>query len=394
MIDRNTTAIETQLDLLNPKVVSGLVQQVLGGQGYDSLHWHYKRLNRSVGIATAGIYRLSGAAQRADHDRAWSLILKVVSPSAAGAAGGLTEIESHPLYWKREALAYQSGWLDHLPGGVRAPRCLSATEQPDGSVWLWLEDVQDHYGSQWPLEQYAIAARCLGRFNGAYLAGQDWPPYAWLERTSSEPRGVINAYGWVEQLVADPATWEHPLLRATFAPSLLARLPELWANRHDLLQALERMPRTLCHQDAWHGNMMAPNVGVDNDLVVIDWSYAGRGIIGADPGDLAVAGYGLVKTVIPPAAIDEAVFDSYLDGLREAGFPAERSLVRFAYATYAALKYGCLLIWLRDVPNEQRHAFWERVSGQPMDGFLRQHATILEHLLRLMDEAKALLAVI
>ncbi len=69
--------------------------------------------------------------------------------------------------------------------------------------------------------------------------------------------------------------------------------------------------------------------------------------------------------------------------------------MRFAYATYAALKYGCLLpIWLRDLADEGRHAFWERVSGQPMERYVRQQAAILEHLLRLHDEAVSLLEVI
>jgi hypothetical protein len=389
MLDRDTTAIETRLDALSPAAVSGLVCQVLGAQGWAVPNLRHARIHLSTGQATGGIYRLTGTAKRGSQQRDWSIILKVVVP-LAGITPQENEIQSHPIYWKREALAYQSGWLDHLPGGIRGPRCLAAEEQPDGTIWLWLEDVHDRYGVQWPLAQYATAARCLGRFNGAYLAGQDWPPYAWLNRTGSEPRGVIEHYLWIEKLVYDPATWDHPLLRATFAPSLVARLPQFWSNRHALLEALERMPRTLCHQDAWRGNMMA----ADNELVVIDWSYAGRSVIGTDLGDLAVAGYGLIETEISLAAIDEAVFESYLDGLREAGFPAERSQVRFAYTTYAALKYGCLLIWLHAVPNEQRHEFWERISGQRMDRYLRQQAIMLEHLLRLLDEARTLLEVV
>ena len=42
-------------------------------------------------------------------------------------------------------------------------------------MWLWLEDIRDDYNAPWPVEQYAITARHLGQFNGAYLVGQSFP---------------------------------------------------------------------------------------------------------------------------------------------------------------------------------------------------------------------------
>jgi hypothetical protein len=120
----------------------------------------------------------------------------------------------------------------------------------------------------------------------------------------------------------------------------------------------------------------------------------GRSVLGSDLADLAVAGHGMLPVNISPADIDAAVFDAYLAGGHEAGWPADRNLTRFAYATFAALKYGCLLVWLRDVPNEQRHGIWERVSGQRMDVMLGQQAVMLEHRLGLLDEARRLVEVI
>ena len=258
-------------------------------------------------------------------------------------------------------------------------------------MWLWLEDVHDAYRSQWPLAQYAHAARCLGRFNGAYVAGRPWPPYVWLSRTTTEPRGVIDAFGWAEALVRDPATWQHPLLRDIFAADLVARLPEFWSSRHRLLEAYERLPQTLCHQDAWRGNWIVPDIALDADMVLVDWAVAGRGVLGSDLGDLAVAEHGTLLDSISLADIDDTVFDAYLAGLREAGWPAGRNQVRFAYTTFAALKYGCLLIWLRNVLDETLRGDLERVLGRPIDGYLRQQAVLLEHLLRLHAEALSLL---
>ncbi len=118
------------------------------------------------------------------------MVLKVLSLTSEGSTPA-TSSETHVLYWKREALVYQSDLLDDLPGGVRGPRCYAITEQPDGSVWLWLEEVKEIYGPRWPLEQYARAAHHLGHMNGAYLAGRPLPSYPWLVRTGS-PRGLLE----------------------------------------------------------------------------------------------------------------------------------------------------------------------------------------------------------
>ena len=359
MVEHETGHIERQLAALSAVALDHLVGQALGSQGWHTPHWRSARIHLSHGWATAGIYRLGGTAHKADQARDWSMILKVIVP-LAGMTPEQNAVQTHPIYWKREVLAYQSGWLEHLPGGLRAARCLGLEELPDGSVWLWLEDVRDRYGGQWPLDQYQRAARAVGQFNGAYLAGQPWPTYAWLPH-SVEPRGVIQAFGWVEALVRDPATWQRPVLREAFPEHVIARLPGLWDSRALLLAAFERLPHTVCHQDAWRGNLFATESGAEGTLVAIDWASVGRAVVGTDLGDLAVTGYGLMPTGPSLADIDEIVFEAYLNGLREAGWPAERNPVRFAYATYAALKYGCLLIWLRNVLDDKQDGQLERI---------------------------------
>jgi hypothetical protein len=387
---KDTSAIEARLRSLSLADLGRLAEFALGEAGWAPGAWSYQRLHRTFGTASGGIFRVSADAERPGETRPWSVILKVVSPAAwIAMTAGQPEQVSHPLYWKREVLAFQSGWLGRLPGGLRGPRWLAAEPQPDGSVWLWLEDVHDYYSGNWPLEQYARAAYCLGRFNGAFLAGEAWPDFPWLAR-SVEPRGVIEAFKWIEPLVRNPATWDHPLLRQAFTPALVARLPDLWDRRHVLLEALERLPKTICHQDAWPGNLFSPT-GADGDIVLIDWAYVGISVVGTDLGDLAVAGYPLLNTPPDPADIDRGVFEPYLAGLCEAGWTAPRERVRFAYITYAVLKYGCLLIWLRDIGDPEGQAFWEQFAGQPLPRWLEKQAAMLEHQLRLLDEACGLL---
>jgi hypothetical protein len=45
---------------------------------------------------------------------------------------------------------------------------------------MWLEEVLEQIGQQWPLEQYGVVARHLGQFNGAYLVDGLLPNWPWL----------------------------------------------------------------------------------------------------------------------------------------------------------------------------------------------------------------------
>jgi len=200
---------------------------------------------------------------------------------------------------------------------------------------------------------------------------------------------VIEAYAWIEGLVRDSATWEHSLLRRHFPPALWRRLPEFWEARHGLLNALERLPQTVCHQDAWPDNMFFP-MASGEALGLLDWAYTGWSVVGSDLADLAVAGYPLLHVKLTPAEIDAAVFEAYLQGLREAGWAAERDMIRFAYLTCAALKYGCLLVWLRDLDDEKQLAFLERLADKPTAAWLERQAIVLEHQLQQLDEARRL----
>jgi hypothetical protein len=291
----------------------------------------------------------------------------------------------HPLYWEREALAYQSGLLENMPGGLSAPRCLAITRRPGNELWLWLEQVSDRYGKSWPLDQFARAARCLGRFNGAYLAGRPRPAYQWLCGPATL-RGMLNHFAGLEQVVRDRQAWQHPLVQRAIPASAADRLLQLWADRGPLLDALERLPQTLCHKDAWRNNMFAPAGASDTDaLVVIDWAYVGHGEIGLDAGDLFGA------EACEPRELDRVVFEGYLEGLREAGWDGDRDTARFGYAAYAALKYGWLVFWLRDAGEPRSHGLWERHSGRSMAEFVENQGRLLSYLLDLADEARELL---
>jgi hypothetical protein len=268
-------------------------------------------------------------------------------------------------------------------------------ERTDESCWLWLEEVEDSYGPSWPLAQYAQAARALGRFNGAYLGGRALPAYPWLGPPGAL-RGLLQAFAFVRDVVANPTTWQHPLLRAAFPVPVAGRLLRLWDDREPLLAALDRLPQTLCHKDAFRRNMFAPrNALGQQQLVLIDWAYVGRGEIGLDIADLFGASYstfGVEPTDLE--TFDATIFDSYVAGLREAGWQGDPQIARFGFVASAALKYACLLFWLGDLADEQRRAAREAGSGQPIDAFVQHQAGLVAYLLNRADEAHDLLRVI
>ena len=163
--------------------LEGPLRRLLGSEQATTETWQVAPLKNSYGGATGGILRVEGSAIASGGSVPFTLVLKVIRAPLSGTVGASpgSADPADGSYWKREALAYQSGFLDDLPG-IMAPHCYGVEEQADGALWLWLEAVQDDGGPVWPLDCYGMVARHLGRFNGAYLAGRPRPEYAWLSR--------------------------------------------------------------------------------------------------------------------------------------------------------------------------------------------------------------------
>jgi len=388
---REQSSNEHHLPVLDQQTVSMLMCQTLDRQEVELLQWQIQAMSDWTGAATSGVYRVAGTGRDQDREVEWSGVLKVLCHAPVGKAPAGSS-QAHVLYWKREALVYQSDLLDDLPGGVRGPRCYRIVEHADSSVWLWLEDVKEIYGPRWPLEQYARAAQSLGQMNGAYLAGRPLPSYPWLVRTGS-PRGLLDHYGWMWKIVHDPSTWQHPRLCAAFPLPIASRLLRLWEDHDALLDVLERLPQIFGHLDAWRRNLFAaPERDRHHQLIAIDWAIPGLGTIATDIGDLFAASFSLFGVEpCDPRALDTVIFQSYLEGLSAAGWRGDRSMVRCAFAIFTALKYGCFLHWLYQIIDESRYASWERRTGHPLDECLQNQARLTYYLLDLADEARHLI---
>jgi hypothetical protein len=155
-----------QLDALDAAALTPIVRLAVRDETLVPDAWTCRALVGGRAGTTAGIYRLAGAG-----DRPWSVVLKILTRS-----GGV-DVPGDYRYWRREPLVLASGLLDDLPHGLRGPRCFAVEERGE-TLWLWLEDAPDTFARPWPIERFALAARHLGRFNGAYLAGRPLPDHA------------------------------------------------------------------------------------------------------------------------------------------------------------------------------------------------------------------------
>jgi hypothetical protein len=306
--------------------LTDLVRKALDRPALQIIDWKVQPLHGGLEWDSA-VFRFLGQATDVGETVPWSLILKTIkSAEKSTDPGGI-------WYWKREALAYQSGLLHHLPGGsITAPTCYETSERPDGSMWLWMEDVKDDIPSPWPLEQYGVVARHLGQFNGAYLGGQVFPSETWIPRNWLRMY-VENAAPMIEFVRSNP---NHPTVMHMFPGDTIAQILAVWEEHHQILDALENLPQVFCHQDAFRRNLFARG----GKTIAIDWGYIGIAPVGAELVALVAASLGFFE--IPAELVkdlDRICFEGYLQGLRDAGWKGDPKLVRTGYVVSLLLRY-------------------------------------------------------
>src|SRR5215211_269941 len=314
-------------------VVPGLDAVVLTPLVRDALNdsaavleegWSCHRLGGGGG-AGLGVYRVAGHVRSREGSRPWSLVLKIFPEEGAATV-------SVWAYPRREVLIYGSGLLAALPGGFAAPRCFAVTDRPDGTAWVWLEAIADERPGPWPLDRHALAARHLGEFNGAYLAGASLPAQPWLAQ-GMVPALVDAASPAIADLDRLTTPGAPALVRQFYSPRVVVALRRLWSERAAFLGALERLPRTFCHGDAHRRNFFS-RTGPDGteQTVAIDWEYAGHGALGEEMAALVMSNLLLFEAAgIVPHDLDGTCFAAYIDGLRVAGWDGDPQVARLGY---------------------------------------------------------------
>jgi hypothetical protein len=335
------------------------------------------------------IFRFAGTGYDGATPRPWSLILKQIrAPEKANAQDA--DI-GYWAYWPREYLLYEAGIPQTLKGALRAPRCFDVMQPAPHLRWIWLEDLQDLYDGVWPLRHYALTAYHLGRFNGSYLAGKPMPAGTWLADDALRSRSADAIAGLAR--LRDPTLWEHPLLRRAFPRPIIDNLERLAADRESFLRAAARLPRTFCHLDAWYGNMAAMEDGDGaKGTVLFDWALAGYGAPGQEISNLVWTGLLEFKVDIHDAERLEAeVFNSYLQGLAEAGWQADPVFVRCAYLISSVLLFGLVPEAVEHALHEDGYGELVEFYGWPIERLVEQAAEVTYLLFKRADELRALL---
>jgi hypothetical protein len=356
-----------------PQIPPAELQEVFGASLGDEVT--IERVYEPVASASAGIWRVQTP------DR--SAILKVIAHSEGGHAHWRSgEAATHWYYWRREVLAYETGLLASLPGSLRAPNCLLVAPRTDGSVALWLEDLRDAPGERWELARYGLAARHLGQTQGAYLAPREPPGNEWLSRNWL--RDYLSQRDGDLELVNDAGAWDHPLVRSWFPSPPIDRLLAMRRDQARFLDALDRLPRTLCHLDLHPRNLFADG---EDATVAIDWAFAGIGAIGEDAGNLVPDS--VLDFHVDPAQLDDLyalVATGYDAGLRDAGWDGPVATVRLAMAASIAAKFAWIAPAILRVTADGR----DTLNGKPVAEALGWWAPTVGFLLDRADEAREL----
>ena len=388
-----TSAFETHVQAIDKAMLEPIVRESEGSATLEVVDWRTEPI--SGGSTAAGVYRISGSAKDKGRHFGWSLVLKLLRPPAPGDRG-MAAPSADPTrgtYWKREYLIYESGLFHDLPGGFKAPRCHLAAEQ-SGICWLWLEDLGEMAESDWTTEQFGIAARHLGSFNGVWLAQKELPSFSWLRRSHVRRRSSRMAVETPQFLAAAETLRQSPEYAAVWTDKVIARSCQLLADRESFLQALDRLPKTFLHQDAVRKNLVA-RLGEhgEAETVAIDWGFAGVGEIGGEVASLVVASarwFGLEPAQLPE--VEEIALDGYLQGLYAAGWKGDPRLVRLGYLLTSTMLFAPDFFVLLSNADDRFRSRGESLFRRPFEEVVLNFSQVNRHVVDQADAARALLA--
>ncbi len=366
--------VPSVLRSINESQMSTIVRQALNRSNFRIQGWRARKLEGVSGNAAClGSYRFEGVGSDRNEWLDWSIILKIIqSPANLGYDDfGAGQDQSHWNYWKRELLLYQSGWLESLPEGIRAPVCYDVVEIPGNIGGIWLEDVKDSFSGSWPLHRYALAARHLGRLNGIYISRRQLPSFAWLSRQRTRQ--------WLKTIPWRDFPWDHPLVWQQFPNSRMDNFRSMLQESERFLARLEQLPKTISHGDTNPANFISRHLPRSQEqTVAMNWSQAGIEPIGDDLGQLVFGTYTTLKGY-KLRDISETLFTSYVNGLQDSGCRVDTQQVRFGYAASAAFRIGLSKLVRLDgqlkreedlIPQPTNHA----LLVEPFESFMASEA--------------------
>jgi hypothetical protein len=359
-----------------------IVRRALDNPALEVTSWEWTDVSGTGnGYGNSAVYRIAGKCNDLYETRDWSLILKMMREQSSE-----TPTSSH--YWKREFEAYQSDWLNNLPSNsLTAPRCYHAEWRPGEPAQLWLEDMAAAAPAL-SQEKLVIAARHVGQFNGIYLV-KERPPYDWFSRHFIQ-QDIAKASAFLRRLeIAET----HPNLRRFWHPKRRDELRRLYQERETFFAALDRLPTTILHLDAFSRNLFMRHADGQDQTIAIDWAFTGIEAIGAELASLMLVS--MIFADVPPMRareFEQQAFAAYLDGLRDVGWQGDVQQVRLGVSASLALRHFGFALGMGFVlEDEKACAKMEADSKISTDEVIDQFTVLGEFVDTLAAEARMLI---
>lgn len=378
-----------QLKSIDPRVLTEVVRKDQNDPCLELQAWDVAPLRPgNVGLSDGGLFCFSGQWGGVN----WSVLLKCIHLPPENISQ-----QKEWTYLRREILALRSGMLDHLPSGLRAPRCYSVMDQGN-NAWVWLEHVHESGGKQWTLERFKQTARRLGQFAGAYLSGMPLPDYPWMCR-QPVTRSIWRKNGWWAEFL-DPAStenaWMSPFVQRGLDQSTQTRVLRLLAEKDHILAVNDRLPQVLCHNDAHRRNFIwtQSEPGGEEELVAIDWAMVGLGAVGNDLGKI-IQNSMLLLDFDPFEAdqLDAAGFESYLAGIADTGVSIDPRMVRLGQLISLSYWVGAALPgWIANMLAPRSRNNLQTMYGRSAEDALACWVELEQHCLDRTDEARRLIS--
>ncbi|MEM7536654.1 MAG: phosphotransferase [Chloroflexota bacterium] len=304
------------------KLLRPIVCEALADPTAMPTTWEITSIHGGTGSMVGGtaLYRIVG--QTATIHR-WSIVLKVLYARP-------DEAVDSPYYWKREYEFYRSAEFTALPQrDLTPPHIYGCTEFSD-SCWIWMEDIPAGK-LNWDLADYALVARRLGRFNGAYLTGHPMPDAAWL--TDQWHCRIVPPLADVFDNLDEHL--QEPLVQRVLPLSKRDAILAIWQERQRYCETLASLPQTFCHLDVFPQNIFHN----ESRTTLIDWALCGRGAVGEElVCFVALALYAPQLSLSQADTLDQTIFEGYIKGLRDVGWTGDAQLVRLGYTCAMTLR--------------------------------------------------------
>lgn len=333
---------------------------------------------------TAGVWRVQ------TEDK--SAVVKLISPGHDDPQWRGSHTPGNYRYWPREALIYAVGlpvsWSD---AGVHLPPLLGSFELANGDRALWLEDISGTGGTSWSIERTAWHCQRIGLAQGWSTLDPSWQesPVPWscdaLRDYLDTPEATSADIDW--ERLDDRDAWNSPLMRRHFDPDLQEAVLSLCRDRYTFTRWGSLLPVTLAHHDLWPNNLFE----AADRTYLIDWAFAGTGWLGGDIGNfVSDTALDLLRPAAELPALESAVFDSYLAGLRAAGWSGDERLVRLGMCLIAAKWTWLIPVMLKRAARSSEHTVY---GSQVVDAenLYSERAQVFRMLVRWADEARDLM---